>query len=81
MHRVRAGDVSMVSLLFERHHRRLFRYCWQMTGKAQPSEDLVQEVFLRRRESPLEAAGAHFGIDESMRQLRAMRRLLDRVES
>lgn len=47
MHRVRAGDVSLVSLLFERHHRRLFRYCWHMTGKAGPSEDLVQEVFLR----------------------------------
>ncbi len=47
MHRVRAGDVSLVSMLFERHHRRLFRFCWRMTGKAALSEDLVQEVFLR----------------------------------
>ncbi len=47
MHRVRAGDVSLVSHLFERHHRRLYRFCWRMTGKAQVSEDLVQEVFLR----------------------------------
>jgi RNA polymerase sigma factor (sigma-70 family) len=47
MHRVRAGDVSLVSHLFERHHRRLLRYCWHMTGRAQTSEDLVQEVFLR----------------------------------
>ena len=46
MHRVRAGDVSLVSHLFERHHRRLYRFCWRMTGKAQLSEDLVQEVFL-----------------------------------
>lgn len=47
MHRVRAGDVSLVSVLFDRHHRRLYRFCWRMTGKAQASEDLVQEVFLR----------------------------------
>lgn len=47
MHRVRGGDVSLISHLFERHHRRLYRFCWRMTGKAQLSEDLVQEVFLR----------------------------------
>ncbi len=47
MHGVRGGDVSLMSHLFERHHRRLFRFCWRMTGKAQLSEDLVQEVFLR----------------------------------
>ena len=47
MHSVREGEVSLLSHLFERHHRRLFRFCWRMTGKAQLSEDLVQEVFLR----------------------------------
>ena len=47
MHRVRAGEVSLASLLFDRHHRRLYRFCWRMTGRAQLSEDLVQEVFLR----------------------------------
>ena len=47
MHSVRGGDVSLMSHLFERHHRRLFRFCWRMTGKTQLSEDLVQEVFLR----------------------------------
>jgi RNA polymerase sigma-70 factor (ECF subfamily) len=47
MHRVREGEVSLLSVLFERHQQKLFRYCWRMTGDSQLSEDLVQEVFLR----------------------------------
>lgn len=47
MHRVRDGEVSLISELFERHHRRLYQYCWRMTGTRAASEDLVQEVFLR----------------------------------
>lgn len=47
MRHVRAGEVSLVGVLFERHHRRLFRYFWRMTRQVQASEDLVQEVFMR----------------------------------
>lgn len=47
MHRVRLGEVSLISELFERHHRRLYHFCWRMTGAAHASEDVVQEVFLR----------------------------------
>lgn len=47
MHRVRLGEVSLISELFERHHRRLYQYCWRMTGAAHAGEDVVQEVFLR----------------------------------
>jgi len=47
MHRVSGGDLPLLSELYERHHRRLFRYCWRITGETQASEDLVQEVFLK----------------------------------
>jgi RNA polymerase sigma-70 factor (ECF subfamily) len=47
MRQVLEGDVSLISVLFDRHHRKLFRYCWRMTGETQLSEDLVQEVFLK----------------------------------
>lgn len=47
MRRVRRGEVSLMEVLFERHHRKLFRFCWRMTGSQAASEDLVQEVYLR----------------------------------
>lgn len=47
MHRVQQGEVSLISELFERHHRRLYHFCWRMTGASHTSEDVVQEVFLR----------------------------------
>lgn len=47
MHHVRLGEVSLLSELFERHHRRLHHYCWRMAGAAHAAEDVVQEVFLR----------------------------------
>ncbi len=47
MRHVRAGNVSLVGVLFERHQRRLFRFFWRMTRQVQASEDLVQEVFMR----------------------------------
>lgn len=47
MRRVQSGEVPLMSVLFERHYRALFRYCWRMTGNTQTSEDLVQEVFLK----------------------------------
>jgi RNA polymerase sigma-70 factor (ECF subfamily) len=44
---VRAGDVGKLELLFDRHHRALFRYFLHLTSNRAASEDLVQEVFLR----------------------------------
>ena len=44
---VRAGDVGRLELLFDRHHRALFRYFLHLTANHAVSEDLVQEVFFR----------------------------------
>jgi len=47
MSAVRAGTVSKLAILFERHHRPLFRYFVSLTRDPQTSEDLVQDVFFR----------------------------------
>ncbi len=47
MARVREGDYAPMSILFERHADKLFRYCWRMNQDRQLSEDLVQEAFCR----------------------------------
>jgi RNA polymerase sigma-70 factor (ECF subfamily) len=44
---VRDGQISRLSLLFERHHRQLYNFFYRLSGSAAVSEDLVQEVFLR----------------------------------
>ena len=47
MRMVRDGDVGQLRILFERHHGRLYNYCLRLTGNAETSRDLVQEVFFR----------------------------------
>ena len=47
MSRVREGAVANLAVLFERHHRALFRYFISMTRDQELAEDLVQEVFTR----------------------------------
>lgn len=47
MEQVREGDVRKLALLFERHHRVIYRFFLRMTGNRETSEDLVQEVFFR----------------------------------
>jgi RNA polymerase sigma factor (sigma-70 family) len=47
MSAVTAGTVSKLAILFERHHRSLYRYFVSMTRNPQISEDLVQDVFFR----------------------------------
>jgi len=47
MQEVRGGDVGKLELLFDRHHRPLFRYFVRLTSDRAWSEDLVQEVFFR----------------------------------
>lgn len=47
MRMVRDGDVGQLGILFERHQGRLYNYCLRLTGNAETSRDLVQEVFFR----------------------------------
>jgi RNA polymerase sigma-70 factor (ECF subfamily) len=47
MMRVRAGDVEQLSILFERHHARLYGYCLGLVGNRETARDLVQEAFFR----------------------------------
>jgi RNA polymerase sigma-70 factor (ECF subfamily) len=47
MMRVRAGDVEQLSILFERHHGRLYGYCLGLMGGREAARDVVQEVFVR----------------------------------
>lgn len=47
MAEVSRGRVAQLAVLFERHHRPLFRYFLAMNRDRAAAEDLVQEVFLR----------------------------------
>lgn len=47
MQEVRTGRTSALATLFERHHRRLYRFCLNMTGDRHAAEDLVQDTFMR----------------------------------
>lgn len=47
MAQVRDGNHAPLSILFDRHGDKLFRYCWRMNQDRQLSEDLVQEAFCR----------------------------------
>src|SRR5258708_8684553 len=44
---VGTGEVSKLAVLFERHHRSLFRYFVSLNRNRELSEDLVQDVFFR----------------------------------
>lgn len=47
MAQVRSGELSKLAVLFERHHRGLFRYFVSLNRDRELSEDLVQDVFFR----------------------------------
>ncbi len=47
MAQVRAGELPKLAVLFERHHRALFRYFVSLNRNRELSEDLVQDVFFR----------------------------------
>lgn len=47
MLQVKGGDVGSLGELFERHHRKIYHFCYRMTGNEATSQDLVQEVFMR----------------------------------
>jgi RNA polymerase sigma-70 factor (ECF subfamily) len=44
---VRDGDLSSLADLFDRHHARFFNFFLRLTARADVSEDLVQEAFMR----------------------------------
>lgn len=61
MLRASRGDVGQLSVLFDRHHARLFCFFVRMTGNPAASDDLVQEVFLRiLKYHRTFRAGSHF---------------------
>lgn len=47
MAQVSAGRTGQLAILFERHHRALFRYFVAMKRDREIAEDLVQDVFFR----------------------------------
>ncbi len=47
MEQVRDGQVAKLAILFERHHVMLYNFFLRLTGRRGPSEDLVQDVFVR----------------------------------
>src|SRR3984957_5330528 len=47
MAQVSTGELAKLAVLFERHHRALFRYFVSMNRNRELSEDLVQDVFFR----------------------------------
>lgn len=54
--RAQAGDADAFGLLFERHARTIYNYCFRRTGDWAAAEDLVSIVFLeawRRRDQRL----------------------------
>ncbi len=44
---VARGDSSCLGTLFERHNRRVYQYCRQLTRHDTQAEDLVQDIFLK----------------------------------
>ncbi len=55
--RSRAGDTDAFGVLFERHAKAIYNYCFRRTGDWALAEDLVSVVFLeawRRRKKKLE---------------------------
>jgi RNA polymerase sigma factor (sigma-70 family) len=47
MEAVKKGDLQQASVLFERHHKRIFNFLVRMTMDRDAAEDLTQNVFLR----------------------------------
>lgn len=52
MLKVKNGDLDKMGLLYERYHRQLFRFLFNMTRQKELSEDMVQNIFLRMLKYP-----------------------------
>jgi RNA polymerase sigma-70 factor (ECF subfamily) len=44
--RTAKGDSTAFELLYERHRKAVYRYCWLLSGSVADAEDVVQECFL-----------------------------------
>ena len=47
MQKVKNGDIDQMGLLYERYHRQLYRFLYNMTRQKELSEDLVQNIFIK----------------------------------
>ncbi|MEX0275050.1 MAG: RNA polymerase sigma factor [Flavobacteriaceae bacterium] len=47
MAKVAQGDLGMLKILFERHHKHIYNFLFKMSGDKMLSEDLTQEVFYK----------------------------------
>lgn len=45
MSKVKAGDLDVLQILFDRHHKHIFNFLYKMCGDRIHSEDITQEVF------------------------------------
>jgi RNA polymerase sigma factor (sigma-70 family) len=52
MLKVKNGDIDKMGLLYERYHRQLFRFLFNMTRQKELSEDMVQNIFFRMLRYP-----------------------------
>ncbi len=52
MLKVKNGDIDKMGLLYERYHRQLYRFIFNMTRQKELSEDMVQNIFLRMLKYP-----------------------------
>jgi RNA polymerase sigma-70 factor, ECF subfamily len=52
MLKVKNGDIDKMGLLYERYHRQLYRFLFNMTRQKEISEDMVQNIFLRMLKYP-----------------------------
>ena len=47
MSQVAHGNLEVLKILFERHHRHVFNFLYKMSGNRMLSEDITQEVFYK----------------------------------
>lgn len=47
MREVAGGNLDVLRILFERHHKHIFNFLYKMSGNRMLSEDITQEVFYK----------------------------------
>lgn len=47
MSKVADGDLDLLKILFERHHKHVYNFLFKMCGNTMLSEDITQEVFYK----------------------------------
>ena len=51
MARLREGDADAFTLIYARHHERVFRYAYHLLGHREDADDVKQETFVRAYEA------------------------------